>query len=677
MRVRLGFVIYILTVLSISWAGDERETGVCKQLNISNVVNRGFVDKPDRVGGWLNLGADALQGMKPGKFSVRDADFAIEDPSTNANKAVLVLSQCEKLFAPFLVSAEISVDAIADHLYILHSYALAGKDGFEASIDWVYENGTNASTLIELGTHLGADWYSKGFDVPKARPVAIKNTGNQVNKTLNLYAAYVRNPNPSLRVTSIILRAPRSPFYWMVFALSLSHGQGNLLGLGQAPLPTEIVVNRSLPLGKIRKVQGMNLGPSIRRQTYAIFDTTAVITALQPPIIRLHDCSLAEGLPVVDVPSIFPLLHLDPGDERNYHFAHTDDYIQTCLSTGAEVMYRLGVSIEHSLKKYNTNPPKDYDKWAEVCCQIISHYNEGWANGFRHGIRYWEIWNEPNLGPKMWTGSFEEYIRFYIHTAKKIKARYPDIKIGGPSLAGANTRLIKQFLEACRKEKAPLDFFGWHIYAFHPARVYGSVEEVQELLDEYGFQNTELHLSEWHYEPLGLGFSDPAMLMRRDREMNGLDSAAFTAATLIGFQGTTLEMSEFYASSEVSWSWRLFDPITCAPEKTYYGILAFKEMTKYETKVGVDVVNADGIWQIAGVAPDGSVGILISRFRDGLSEREIRLKIPGQNINRDSCRVRIVNDINNLTDSTTFNISGNTIFLTSNSESEIFLIELK
>ena len=72
-------------------------------------------------------------------------------------------------------------------------------------------------------------------------------------------------------------------------------------------------------------------------------------------------------------------------------------------------MYRLGTSIEHSLKHYYTAVPDDFDRWTDICLHIIRHYNEGWNNGFHLGIRYWEIWNEPDdhgvcIPSKMWAG---------------------------------------------------------------------------------------------------------------------------------------------------------------------------------------------------------------------------------------------------------------------------------
>ena len=56
------------------------------------------------------------------------------------------------------------------------------------------------------------------------------------------------------------------------------------------------------------------------------------------------------------------------------------------------------------LPRVHNAPPKDFEKWAHVCLNIVKHYNGGWDNGFHDQIKYWEIWNEPD-GSAFWTGN--------------------------------------------------------------------------------------------------------------------------------------------------------------------------------------------------------------------------------------------------------------------------------
>ena len=53
---------------------------------------------------------------------------------------------------------------------------------------------------------------------------------------------------------------------------------------------------------------------------------------------------------------------------------------------------------------------------------VVMHYNKGWANGFHYGIRYWEIWNEPDFMP-FWGGTPEEFRELYKTIAEGHKIR--------------------------------------------------------------------------------------------------------------------------------------------------------------------------------------------------------------------------------------------------------------
>jgi hypothetical protein len=191
-------------------------------------------------------------------------------------------------------------------------------------------------------------------------------------------------------------------------------------------------------------------------------------------------------------------------------FRRTDEYLAAIRATGASIVYRLGESIEHASQRLHVHPPRDPAKWAAICAGIIRHYNEGWANGHRYGIRYWEIWNEPENRPACWTGSDEEYFVLYRTAARALKSRWPELKIGGPavgatgSLKGGRfepTEFVRGFLELCRRESLSLDFFSWHRYSDEPAELSERARNIRALLDEFGFSKTESHLNEWNFLP--------------------------------------------------------------------------------------------------------------------------------------------------------------------------------
>ena len=268
----------------------------------------------------------------------------------------------------------------------------------------------------------------------------------------------------------------------------------------------DLTVDFSKTNGVLRPLHGVNLGPLCYR---GMVDLSAYHRELNLPLTRLHDVVWV-NYDAVDISTIFRDFRNDAAQVENYEFAATDDYIAAIVKAGSPILYRLGESIEHTPRKYRVHPPKDFAKWADICCAIIRHYNEGWAGGFRHNIRYWEIWNEPENQPAMWTGTDDQYFQLYEVTAKAIKARWPDLKVGGPSLGYTGEfkdgqfkagEFLLRFLRHCRDHQVPLDFFSWHRYTSDPSDAARRARAMRQLLDEHGFTKTESHFNEWNYLP--------------------------------------------------------------------------------------------------------------------------------------------------------------------------------
>lgn len=108
-----------------------------------------------------------------------------------------------------------------------------------------------------------------------------------------------------------------------------------------------ITVDYSTHKGLIRKElygSGLHIFVSDRN----ISDFSDVFKTLRFPAVRNHDWSLNNpNQRLIDIHHIFPLLHLDPSDERNYYFAPSDEVIRLVYEADSKVFYRLGTSIEH------------------------------------------------------------------------------------------------------------------------------------------------------------------------------------------------------------------------------------------------------------------------------------------------------------------------------------------
>lgn len=374
--------------------------------------------------------------------------------------------------------------------------------------------------------------------------------------------------------------------------------------------------------GEILALNGSNLGPRISVQKVQDFNKS--FRALKIPLVRLHDVPLENhGMRLVDIQHIFGNWDVDENDSRNYYFKQTDDYIRNCLAQGSQIVYRLGTSIEHTVNNYYAFPPQDFEKWTTICINIIRHYNEGWADGFGWNIQYWEIWNEPNAKPQMWSGDDTVYYRLYATAAKRIKERFPNVKVGGPALScpvqyAAPLKYTDCFLEFCKKENAPLDFYSWHCYPTCLEEIVDEPARVRKVLDRFGFTETELHLNEWHYTPT---WAETWEAKEGLDGINGIDSACFIANVLTVWQDTPLTMGCYYTASVL---WGLYNAYE-EKFKTYYGLLAFAEMLNYKMRVQVSSPDKK-VAVLAGKNAEGRGAILVSAYQSPESTLYLKLR---------------------------------------------------
>lgn len=335
------------------------------------------------------------------------------------------------------------------------------------------------------------------------------------------------------------------------------------------------------------------------------------LTDANIPYSRLHDVGGAFGAgKYVDIPNIFRNFDGDENDPESYDFAHTDALISALVNAGVEPYFRLGITIESDseIKPYYTYPPKDYEKWARICEHIIMHYNEGWANGFRYGIKYWEIWNEPDGGsydgsftPPMWNGTMEEFFRLYEIASKHLKSRFPSIKVGGYAAIGfsaitdteeelrAKPRHTYQmdffygFLDHVKKTSAPLDFFSWHNY-LTPEKCIKQARWLRCELNKLGFSDTESHLNEWN---------------TNYKERGSAKHAADMAAVILALSDGSLDLACFYdARLQGSIYAGLFNPMTYTPFAAYYTLCAYGILYQLRTRVYTEC-DTNGLYTLA------------------------------------------------------------------------------
>ena len=116
-------------------------------------------------------------------------------------------------------------------------------------------------------------------------------------------------------------------------------------------------------IGQIKKLNGVNCAPYAKTFGKNQEKVNQIFGYCGIPRSRTHDVNGAYGgTYYIDVPNIFRDFDADENDEKNYDFYYTDEYITAVIQTGAQIVYRLGVTIEWGSKKYTCHPPKDFAK---------------------------------------------------------------------------------------------------------------------------------------------------------------------------------------------------------------------------------------------------------------------------------------------------------------------------
>jgi xylan 1,4-beta-xylosidase len=225
-------------------------------------------------------------------------------------------------------------------------------------------------------------------------------------------------------------------------------------------------------------------------------------------------------------------LYPQPG---RYHWQTLDKVIQTVLATGAKPILCLCFkprALYPTIDQRKVNPT-DYAQWEKLIFKLVKHCNEE----KKFGVQYWEIGNEVDIGeaggcPYLFEP--EDYVRYYVRTAKAILRADKTAKIGGPALAGYNSDIGTVLMRHCAQNEAPLNFFSWHIYSSDPAYFRNSIKEIKARLAKYpALKNTETIIDEWNMQLDGPNLA-PAF------------QPAFILETTLGFFEEGLSRAAYY-----------------------------------------------------------------------------------------------------------------------------------
>jgi xylan 1,4-beta-xylosidase len=158
----------------------------------------------------------------------------------------------------------------------------------------------------------------------------------------------------------------------------------------------------------------------------------------------------------------------------------------------------------------NTSHPKA-EGWQDLIQAFVHHIETRYG---KDEVRSWffEVWNEPNLSG-FWEGADQKaYFELYDLTAKTMKAIDPQLRVGGPSTAGA--AWVPEFLAHVKQSGAGIDFVTTHTYGVDggfldengksdtklspsPDAIVGDVRRVRKEIEASAYPGLPLYFTEW------------------------------------------------------------------------------------------------------------------------------------------------------------------------------------
>ena len=389
----------------------------------------------------------------------------------------------------------------------------------------------------------------------------------------------------------------------------------------------EIRIDFERKCGRIKPLNCINGGP--RSGGFSLpFDFTEEFVEMGVPMVRTAGAAGEYGFnQYINVHCIFPDFDADETLEESYNFLPTDLYLASIRNAGADVFYRLGEGKEPYSRKLFAKAPRDPHKWARICEHIIMHYNEGWANGFKLNIKFWEIWSAPD-SVECWASDKTEYFELYRITANHLRERFPRIKIGAYGARGfySLNRLdateemkgyvpfMQRFLSYITAEEtaAPLDFFTWACYTSNPEEIAIHAKYARSYLDGAGLRRTRSIICEFNTNMAGGAL--PAL---RDSYPSEL------GASLIVAQKSSVDMMTYSSSDVFSRENGLFTMDDCT---TVHRYAAFNVMKSFASlyKMGTAVDTGDDhrkeLYALAAKGKDAGGVMLVVRNFEGKVE---------------------------------------------------------
>lgn len=188
--------------------------------------------------------------------------------------------------------------------------------------------------------------------------------------------------------------------------------------------------------------------------------------------------------------------------EGNYNWNVLDNCVDEARARGLCILGNVfGTPSWASTDGGPNDPPSKKIYWTSFIQEVIFR--------FQNKIKYWSMWNEPNL-EEFWKGTVDDYMNLIlIPGSETAKTFDPSCKIVGPDLAHLHSKNAKWNIwmrQIFRKGgKEHLDVISHHIYDNRgPSEIFDKLEEDQaplipsvfKVLEEEGVENKPFWITE-------------------------------------------------------------------------------------------------------------------------------------------------------------------------------------
>lgn len=303
--------------------------------------------------------------------------------------------------------------------------------------------------------------------------------------------------------------------------------------------PPKITVDVAEKLGEFpAHHRGFSQGGEGQMKEAGYFENAmTILEEISPRIIRIDHLY-----------DYFNVLSYDDEGTAVYDWTELDRIVNAILDAGAEPLMSLSYTPPVLADKGVYAPPNDLQAWEELVYETVRYYNIERDLG----IRYWEVWNEPNL-EGFWNGTVAQYMELYGASARGIKQADPSALVGGMAISSMDTLIFAlhshnekvwydELITYLQANDLPMDFVSWHLYTPVPENFRNNIATVQSWISELDPQ-PELHMTEWNYSGGGSHALDTG------------ETAAYIAQTLAVFVDSELDQAYYFEPIDGHSNW--------------------------------------------------------------------------------------------------------------------------